>query len=72
MIYYIVVKPNSHKEPAVVETDNGLIVHVRAKAIDGAANKELIKTLSEYFKISKTRIVIKHGATGRYKTIDIN
>jgi uncharacterized protein (TIGR00251 family) len=72
MIYHIAVKPNSRKQPTVVETDSGLIVHVRAKAVDRAANKELIKTLSEHFKIPKTRIVIKRGATGRYKTIEVD
>lgn len=72
MIYHIVVKPNSHKKPSVIETDDGLIVHVRAKAVDGAANKELIETLAKYFSVPKTRIVIKRGATSRHKTIEVN
>jgi uncharacterized protein (TIGR00251 family) len=71
MIHPIIVKPNSRKLPAVVETDEGLTVHGRAKAVDGAANKELVETLAKYFEISKTQITIKRGATSRYKTIEI-
>jgi uncharacterized protein (TIGR00251 family) len=71
MIYHIIVKPNSRKSSSVVETADGLIVHVRAKVVDGAANKELIETLSRYFDVPKTRVVIRRGHTGRYKTIEI-
>jgi uncharacterized protein (TIGR00251 family) len=71
VIYHIIVKPNLRKEPAVVETVDGLVVHVRAKAVDGAANKELVETLAEHFGVPKTRVVIRRGGAGRYKTIEI-
>jgi uncharacterized protein (TIGR00251 family) len=71
MIYHIIVKPNSRKSPPVAETADGLVVHVRAKAVDGAANKELIETLAEYFGVPKTRVVIRRGGASRYKTIEI-
>ncbi|MDR1196907.1 MAG: DUF167 domain-containing protein [Candidatus Nomurabacteria bacterium] len=72
MLYHITVKPNSRKGPAVVEGEDGLTVYVRAKAIDGAANQELVEVLAKHFAAPKTRITIKRGATGRHKTIEIS
>jgi uncharacterized protein (TIGR00251 family) len=71
MIYHVVVKPNSHKNPAVIGTAEELTVHVRSKAVDGAANRELVKTLAKHFGVPKTCISIKHGSTSRHKTIKI-
>jgi uncharacterized protein (TIGR00251 family) len=71
MIYHIIVKPNSHKGPAVAKGEDGLTVYVRAKAVDGAANQELVEVLAKHFAVPKTRIVIKRGTTGRHKTIEV-
>jgi uncharacterized protein (TIGR00251 family) len=65
------VRPNSRKSPPVVETADGLVVCVRAKAVDDAANKELVETLAEHFGVPKTRVVIRRGGTSRHKTIEI-
>jgi uncharacterized protein (TIGR00251 family) len=71
MIYHVIVKPNSRKQPAVVETDEGLTVYVRAKAVDGAANKELIEILAKHFGVPKTCVSIRRGGASRHKTIEI-
>lgn len=70
MIYHVLVKPGSSKEE-VVKTDNELIVRTRKKAHDGEANTAVIKLLSQYFDVPKTRIVIKSGAKSKHKTIEI-
>ncbi len=70
MIYHVLVKPGSSKEE-VVKTDDDLIVRTRKKAHDGEANTAVIKLLSEYFDVPKTRIVIKSGAKSKHKTIEI-
>ena len=72
MIYHIMVKPNSHKGPLVEESDSGLTVYLRAKAIDGAANAELVQVLAQYFGVAKTRVVIKRGANSRHKIVNVS
>jgi uncharacterized protein (TIGR00251 family) len=67
----ITIKPNSKKGPAVEQGDDRLIVYSRKPAVDGLANEDLIKILSEYFNVPKTSIKIVRGATSRNKTIEI-
>lgn len=63
------VKPGSSQGDKVEKTLDGLVVCLRAKAVDGAANKALVEVLAKHFKVPKTTIAIKHGASSRYKTI---
>jgi uncharacterized protein YggU (UPF0235/DUF167 family) len=67
----VTVKPGSSKGPLVVEEPDGLIVYLHAKAIDGAANKELLKTLAAHFSVPKTSISIVRGATSRIKMVEV-
>ncbi len=65
------VKPNSGRGDSIEQTPDGLIVFLRAKAIDGAANKALIETLAQHFDVPKTKIQIQRGEKSRFKTIII-
>ena len=72
MIYAVTVKPHSKKGPLVLATaERELTVYLREKPIDGEANQALIKLLAEYFKVAKTCIVIKSGARGRQKLVEV-
>jgi len=71
MIYEITVKPNSKKGPLIIADGPRLTVYLREKPIDGEANTALIKHLSKYFGIPKSRITIKTGARGRQKLVEI-
>ncbi len=44
-------------------------VRLAAPAVEGAANKELIKFLSKQFKVPKSAIVFKSGETSKIKTV---
>jgi uncharacterized protein (TIGR00251 family) len=44
-------------------------VRLAAPAVDGAANKELIKFLSKQFKVPKSAITFKSGETSKIKTV---
>ena len=66
----IQVKPNK-LVTRVAATDEGLLIELKSKPIKGAANTELIKILSDHFKIPKTHIRIIRGANSRHKTIEI-
>ncbi len=72
MIIKVKIQPNS-KENKIVETleDGSLKIKIKAPQIEGKANKELIKFLSEEFKVAKSCITIKNGELSRSKTIEI-
>jgi uncharacterized protein (TIGR00251 family) len=72
--YIIKIKavPNSSVNKIVGEIDGALKIKLKAPAVEGAANKELIKFLSKKFKIPKADISIKKGETSKIKEIEIS
>ncbi|MCF7834617.1 DUF167 domain-containing protein [Candidatus Gracilibacteria bacterium] len=46
-------------------------IRLRAKPIDGEANKNLIQILSDYFKIAKKDVIILKGSNNRLKVVEI-
>lgn len=67
----IKIIPNAKKEEIIKEGENHFKVKVRAPAVEGKANEAMIKLLSEYFDVSKSRIRIDKGALSRNKIIEI-
>ncbi|WP_336632498.1 MULTISPECIES: DUF167 domain-containing protein [unclassified Microbacterium] len=71
MKYTVRVKPGSRKGP-LVETDaDGLIVFVRERAVDGAANEAVVRTLADHFGVPRRGVTILHGHTGRTKHVEV-
>ncbi len=67
------VKPGSSKGPLVEEGEDGvLVVHVRARAVEGAANDAVERVLAEHFGVAPSRVGIRRGHTARIKTIEID
>ncbi|MDR0591304.1 MAG: DUF167 domain-containing protein [Candidatus Nomurabacteria bacterium] len=66
----VFVKPGSSKGPLVVANGDELTVYLRSKAVDGAANAELVKVLAKHLNTTKTSIKITSGASNRHKTIE--
>ena len=66
------VKPGSSKGPLVESDEEGLVVFVREKAIDGAANDGVIKLLADHFGMPKSRVRVMRGHTARIKQIEID
>lgn len=66
------VKPGSFKGPLVESDEEGLVVFVREKAIDGAANDGVIKILADHFDVPKSRVRVVRGHTARIKQIEID
>lgn len=71
MIYEVTVKPNSKKGPLVIENGQDLMIYLREKPIDGEANAALIKLLAKHFHVAKSCILIKTGARGRRKLVEV-
>lgn len=63
----IKVKAGSSKDE-VVESEDGLVVYVKKRAVDGKANKAVVKLLKKYF--GKGVRIIK-GLKGKNKIIEI-
>ena len=65
----IFAKTHARKTAITGVDQQHLHISLHAKPEEGKANIELIKFLSEYFKIPKTQIVLRHGKQSRYKKI---
>jgi uncharacterized protein (TIGR00251 family) len=65
----IKVKPGSFKNEITFDPENTLVVKLREKPIDGAANEALIKFLSKEFGLSKSAIILEKGQTSRFKKL---
>ena len=66
------VKPGSKKGPLVQPSLTGeLLVFLREPAIEGKANKALIKLLAEYYDVPKTSVEITGGRKSRHKIVKI-
>ena len=67
------VKPGSSKRPLVESTDDGgLIVYLKQRAVDGAANDALIEVLAKHFGVAKRAVEIVSGHTARLKRIRVS
>lgn len=67
------VKPGSRRGPLVETDDDGsLLVHVRERAVDGAANAGLERALAEHFGVAPSRVSVVRGHTSRTKRVDVD
>lgn len=66
----IKAQPNASKsEFCEVYGDDAIKIRIKAPAVEGAANKELVKFLSKSFKVSKSDIIFKTGQNSKIKII---
>ena len=66
----IKVIPNARKKE-IIREGSGLKVKLTSVPRDGKANEELVKYLSEIFKVKKSEIKILRGEKDRRKVISI-
>jgi uncharacterized protein (TIGR00251 family) len=67
----VLVKPRSQKSEVVSYEDNVLKVRVAAIPHKQASNKELIKVLSKFFDVPKSRITIV-GRKSKIKIVSLD
>lgn len=66
------VKPGSKKGPLVEQQPDGsLIVFIKERAVDGAANEGLIKVLAAHLGCRKGEVEIESGYTSRIKRVRV-
>ena len=67
----IKAQPNASKsEFAGIYGEDAIKIRIKAPAVEGAANKELIKFLSKSFKIPKSDIIFKTGKSSKIKILE--
>lgn len=65
------VAPNAPRNELLGFAEGILRVRVAAPPVRGKANRELVAFLSRQLAVSRDRLAITRGQTGRYKTIVI-
>lgn len=65
------VKPGSRRGPLVEEDAEGLIVHVRERAVEGAANEGVTAALAAHFGVRRRDVRILRGHTARIKRVEV-
>ncbi|EPA04813.1 DUF167 domain-containing protein [Candidatus Nitrosarchaeum limnium] len=68
MIYKVTVEFN--KDFLTIK-DEQITIGIKSKPIKGEANKEIIKKLSKYFKVSSSKIQIRSGHKSSEKIIQV-
>ena len=68
----VLVKPRSNKSEILSYKEELQIVRVAAIPHNQESNKELIRTLSDFFNVSKSKISIVAGHKSKTKTLAID
>jgi len=66
----IKAQPNASKnEFCEIYGEDAIKIRINAPAVEGAANKELIRFLSKSFKVSKSDIIFNTGQNSKIKIV---
>ena len=73
MRYVVRVKPGSKKGPLVEEQEDGsLVLFVRERAVDGAANEAVLRLLAAHLGVKPGRLRLVSGQAARIKRIELD
>jgi uncharacterized protein (TIGR00251 family) len=67
----IKVKPNSRASLLQQNADGTWLAQLKSPPVDGKANEELIALVAKHFKLPKSNVSLKSGASSRTKLIQI-
>ena len=60
-------KPNSKVERVYIVESGEVVLHIKEKPVEGAANKGLIKVLSELLSVPRNSIELSKGSKSKFK-----
>ena len=72
VVFMVRVVPRASKSEIIGEHDGALKIRIASPPVDGAANIELIKLLSQVFAVSKDSVEILCGQTSKLKRVKIS
>ncbi len=67
----VTVKPGS-KQPGILVDGERVVLRVRERAVEGAANEACIRALADAFDLPRSRITLLYGARSREKRFTID
>jgi uncharacterized protein len=67
----VIVKPGS-KQPGIAFEGETLVLRVRERAIEGAANAACIRALAEFYDIAASSVTLLRGAKSRKKVFALS
>ncbi len=67
----IKVKPRAKASSLEQTKDGTWVARLRAPPVDGKANEELVALVAEHFHCRTTAVLIKAGASGRTKLVQV-
>lgn len=65
------MKPNARVAALEEQVDGSWLARVQAPPADGRANAALIELVAAHFGVRKAQVVIKSGASGRVKLVQV-
>lgn len=71
-IIQIRVKPSARTSQFGKDESGQWLASLKARPVDGKANKELIALVADFFDCPKSAVSLKSGATGRMKLVEID
>ncbi|HSP62872.1 MAG TPA: DUF167 domain-containing protein [Pyrinomonadaceae bacterium] len=71
LTFAVRIVPRASRSEIVGEHDGALRVRIAAPPVDGAANRELVRTLAKIFKLPQNAVEIVSGAKSKSKTVRI-
>ncbi len=72
MIYTVRVKFDPSDRIVLDRVNNDIEISVSSAPVKGKANKEIIKKISNYFKVKQDDVTIIRGMNSKTKTIDVS
>lgn len=72
LILDVRVQPRASRDEICTVSDGRLRIRLTAPPVDGKANQQLIKFLARTFGVSKSRVELLSGSSGRNKRLRIH
>lgn len=66
------VKPNARVSLFEAQPDGSWLAQLKSPPVDGKANVELIALVAKHFGRRKSQVVIRSGASGRMKLVQVD
>lgn len=66
------VKPNARQSRLEQQADGSWLAQLRAPPVDGKANLELIALVAAHFKLRRSQVSIRSGASARVKRVQLD
>ena len=71
LTFAVRIVPRASRSEIVGEHGGALRIRIAAPPVEGAANRELVRTLAKIFKLPQNAVEIVSGASSKNKTVRV-